>query len=85
MLLLIFIRITCQYAYRFVYDYYRTSGLSRHMIKLRTDGVNSASYADLFPPCEPGSLLEGTAPRKLQAVWKAGQALLEAHPGSLKI
>lgn len=50
--------------------------LSRSMIKLRTDGVNSASYADLFPPCKPGSLLEGTAPDSLQAVWRAGQEKL---------
>lgn len=50
--------------------------LSRSMIKLRTDGVNSASYADLFPPCKPGSLLEGTAPDSIQAVWRAGQKKL---------
>ncbi|CAN0549062.1 unnamed protein product, partial [Laminaria digitata] len=42
------------------------------MIKLRTDGVNSASYADLFPPCASGSLLEGTAPESLQSVWRKG-------------
>lgn len=50
------------------------------MIKLRTDGVNSASYADLFPPCSPGSLLEGTAPEALQAVWRDGQVLLASPP-----
>ncbi|CAM9544710.1 unnamed protein product [Ectocarpus sp. 12 AP-2014] len=50
--------------------------LSRSMIKLRRDGVNSASYGELFPPCQPGSLLEGTAPEPLQEVWRQGQAKL---------
>ncbi|CAB1103239.1 unnamed protein product [Ectocarpus sp. CCAP 1310/34] len=50
--------------------------LSRSMIKLRRDGVNSASYGELFPPCQPGSLLEGTAAEPLQEVWRQGQAKL---------
>ena len=58
--------------------------LNRHMIKLRKNGVESSSYGELFPMCEPGSLLEGTAPDKLQAIWKGGEALLASRPGRMK-
>lgn len=51
---------------------------------LRTDGRNSASYADLFPPLELGSLLKGTAPAPMQKVWARGSELLATKPGRLK-
>lgn len=55
------------------------------MIMVRTEGRHAASYADLFPPLEPGSLLTGMAPANRQDTWNMGARLLEANPGKLNV
>ncbi|CAM9438482.1 unnamed protein product [Discosporangium mesarthrocarpum] len=57
-----------------------TSALSRHMIMRRVGGVGR-SYADLFPPVTPGSLLGGTAPPSLLSTWTKAEAMLAGGGG----
>ncbi|CAM9208509.1 unnamed protein product [Choristocarpus tenellus] len=56
--------------------------LSRDMIMCRTGGANH-TYADLFPTVESESLLQGTAPPALQAIWSQGEARLKKCGGKL--
>jgi len=54
-----------------------------HVMRRMEGGTYSRSYADIFPPLEPGSLLiKGNAKHSsnIQAVWDMGQHLLRGEP-----
>eukprot|EP01134_Creolimax_fragrantissima_P007849 CFRG7849T1 len=57
------------------------SGISRNHVMVRTDGVYCASYAELYPKVEVGSLVKRTSTREnLQQIWDAGRAVMAGSP-----
>jgi len=54
-----------------------------HVMRRMAGGTYSKSYADIFPPLEPGSLLLKAAenhPSNIQTVWEHGQMILRGTP-----
>ena len=54
-----------------------------HIYRRMAGGTNACSYADIFPPLQPGVLLHGDAsdhPTNIQQMWDLGQMILKENP-----